>query len=278
MTLARSSHTDNIIIGAGELFIERYPTGSNEPSGGERYLGDSVSASLAITTERTTVDSGDGPVSRALVDIVRRVTRELRFTLHDASVANLGLFVIDDGKPGEDAAAATLAAQHELLGLQKDGWHQIGSTAALPGGLGAIPDDTTFEKSADGANWADASVATTRDDVVDATDILLDAPAGRLLPLKDQRIRLKAETAASATLDRTTAGADSKQIICALRYVEDARAGQGRNIYIRKCTLVASGEASIKSVETEQRFDFIAAAGDAGGGWPQIAIDGKPVE
>lgn len=49
-----------------------------------------------MTTERTQVYSGDGPVAERLIEIVRSITRSLSMALHDMSAENLALFVAGD--------------------------------------------------------------------------------------------------------------------------------------------------------------------------------------
>ena len=271
MTMARDGHTDNILIGAGELYLERYASGAAQPSGGERYLGDSVSAAIAVTTQRARVDSGDGPIARPLVDIVRSVERTLTFTLHDASVDNFGLYIMDDGAATADTAVK-VAAAHVVGPLDIGAWYQIGASAALPGGLGKLKTNTdiTVKKSTNGQGGGDAAVA--------GTDYELDPEAGRIRTIHSSATYLHLpEITAAALRERTKASSRASQIVCALRYIEDSRAGYGRNIYIRKCVLGPTGSAALKSPDTEQRFEFTAVAGAPGGDWPQIAIDGVPV-
>ena len=49
MTTAAARHTNNTIIGSGEVFLDLIEAGEYT---GERYLGDSIGASLTVATER----------------------------------------------------------------------------------------------------------------------------------------------------------------------------------------------------------------------------------
>ena len=86
MTVQREQHTNNVLIGAGEVYIKL------DGEAAERYLGDAVSASLGLTTEEATVFSGSGPVAQELERVTRTVTRQFTVTLHDMSPENLALF------------------------------------------------------------------------------------------------------------------------------------------------------------------------------------------
>ena len=91
MSLTTKNHTDNVIVGAGELYVDLLD--SNDDTTGERFLGDGVGASLSVATERVQVFSGTGPVARKLVDAVRSIERSFSVTLRDMSPENLALFV-----------------------------------------------------------------------------------------------------------------------------------------------------------------------------------------
>ena len=134
MSLATDRHTDNIVVGAGELYLDLLDDGGKLT--GERYLGDGVSASLSVTTERTQVFSGTGPVARQLVNAVRSLTRSMSITLHGMSPENLALFV---GAPGAgDVADAAAAVIDEALTVRQGRYYQLGVTPTKPTGIGAI--------------------------------------------------------------------------------------------------------------------------------------------
>ena len=102
MTTAREQQRDNIVIGAGEVYLDLVAAGGARA--GERYLGDAVSATLGIVTEETTVFSGTGPVAQELSRVVRQIARQFTLTLHDISMENLQLFVIGETTPVGAAA------------------------------------------------------------------------------------------------------------------------------------------------------------------------------
>ena len=128
MSVTRDKHTDNIVIGSGELYLDLLD--DDDAITGERYLGDGVSASLAVTTERTQVFSGSGPVARKLVDKVRSLTRSMSIALHDISPENLALFV---GAPEpDDVTDAAGAVTDEVLTVKKRRYYQLGVKTTKP--------------------------------------------------------------------------------------------------------------------------------------------------
>ena len=56
MSAAIDRHANNVVIGAGEFYIDLYD--ADDKLTGERYAGDTVAASLTVTTERATVVFG----------------------------------------------------------------------------------------------------------------------------------------------------------------------------------------------------------------------------
>ena len=158
--------TDNIVIGAGEVYLDLHEGGA---STGERYLGDAVGAALEITTEETTVFSGSGPVARELARIARSVTRTVTLTLHDLSLENLALFAV--GEMRRLNAAAPVSGEPAVL--RPGRWHQLGG-ADRPAGVLGLP------SPADKATAiAAVTVSTTAQTPVTATQAVA---AGQLRP------------------------------------------------------------------------------------------------
>ena len=276
MAVASEQHVNNIVVGAGEIFLDLLDADGNLQ--GERYLGDSVGMTLSITTERTTVWSGDGPVAVKLEDSVRTVERALGFVLHDASPENLALFALAD-MPAADiddgAVRVTGAAAYKIEDVVKGRWYQLGATAAAPWGVRAI------EAGAAGAVVTTAAAAPSQSNTIAAAAYVVDAP--------NARIFFKPSAAAPADGDDvwvhyTPAGAEGpvirtsaskREVLAALRYIEDPSAGKGRNVYARRVSVAPSGEAALKSRDTEVQMQFSGVVLEPGGGVPALVIDGR---
>lgn len=275
MATARETHTENVVLGAGEIFIDLYDS-DGSPTGAERYLGDSVGATIALTTERTTIQSGDGAVARDLVDVVRSVSRTLGITLHDSSIANWNLFIL--GEEAEQSIAATEAST-TISGMKPGMWYQLGQSAANPSGPGQI---NAIAKAKVKAGTTGANRTAMTDDS-EFAKLEFDLRTARVMlkeALSSNRVDLEFAYTPSAArkISQAKATAAASQITCALRYVEtDPIAGnQGRNVYARKCNLIPGGEAALKSRDTEQQLAFTANVLDPGSadGYPPLVIDG----
>ena len=121
MTLARERHENNVFLGAGEIYLDLLDADGDRS--GERYLGDSVSATIGITADEVTIQSGDGAVAQSLVQQQRSVARTLTIVLHDQSLENARLFF---GGDAVAAAAAAAAEQYDRVTVRKGRWYQLG--------------------------------------------------------------------------------------------------------------------------------------------------------
>ena len=275
MTTASERHTNNIVIGSGEVFIDLIKDGEYT---GERYLGDSASAALSVATERIQVFSGDGPTAQKLVDSVRQITHSFALTVRDVSAENLALFVAGD--TSQRAQAAT-AVTDETFQVRRGRWYQLGAPSATsPGGVTAIA-ETGFAVSV-GDDVAGAVAATA----IAATDAdanyAVDYARGRfqILPdapdIADGKYVAVDYTPAARDLAEVKVGAASA-IEGAFRYIESVAIpgrGKGRNFYARLCSIGGGGEFALKSRDGEQQIALTAEVQEPTDGWPRLLIDG----
>lgn len=292
MTVARDLHTDNIVLGAGEIYVDIL--GAGDALQGERYLGDSVGGTVSVTSERTTIQSGDGAVAQDLVDIVRSVSRTVGFTLHDISIENWRLFLI--GTEDSRQIAASAVTDEQYSNLKKGLWYQVGAGGESPGGVGPLKKsaktDFTGKTGSSGSTAAVIAWSTKLNTSgvreyfdFDGTSklasptLLIDVDAGRfqwLVADAAEGARLTYTPAEARTVKQAKATSEPEQLTCALRYIEDGT-GARRNVYVRKCNLVPSGEMALKARDTEQQMAFTAAVQAPPAGWPSITIDDLPL-
>ena len=275
MTAAPKQHVDNILIGAGEMFFDQFDAAGNKT--GERYLGDAVSASLAITTEETTVFSGTGSVARELSRVTRTITRAFSIVLHDMSLDNLGLFVVGD--VAADAISATAVADEEFK-VNVERWYQLGTTSSRPAGVnkvtgvtvvgGTIAANGDFTAAAGAGAWA-ANV-----------DYVVDADSGRIY-IKDTaktkvaNAGVQVDYTPAAQADRQQVKSATKQQRGVFRYIEDPADGEGRNFYVPDGLLSPGGESSLMDGRsTEQRATLAVACQEPGGDKAALYIDAQP--
>lgn len=286
--------TDNILIGAGEVYIDL--VGDNGEGTGERYLGDAVSATLEIATEETTVFSGSGPVAVELARIARSVTRTATLTLHDISLENLALFTV--GAVRQLDAAAAVADERAVL--RPGRWYQFSGAARPAGALGLV------QPANKAAAVAAATVATKANRPVSAVQgiaagrfgvgadeteqkgqFVVDYERARIywLPAGHELYEAKAgiEAGAEVGIDYTPDDAARpqvqgtlRQVIGAFRYIEDAAEGRGRNIYAPRCSIQPAGELTLlDGRSSEQQIRLAVSMLEPGGGEPALYIDGQ---
>ena len=275
MATARETHTENVLLGAGEIFIDVYE--NDAPTGAERYLGDSAGMTLSLTTERTTIQSGDGAVARDLVDVVRSVSRTLGFTLRDSSVANWNLFILGEEAQQEVSASEATTV---IAGIKPGMWYQLGQSAQNPSGPGAI-NAVVMGKVKAAASGGNRQAMSDTDEFAKLEFDLSTARVRLKEALSANRVDVEIAYTPSAarSIAQAKASAAASQITCAIRYVEvDGLAGGalGRNVYARKCNLIPGGESALKSRDTEQQLAFTATILDPGSddGYPPLVIDG----
>lgn len=280
MTVERARHSNNTVLGNGEVYIDVYAGNPSARTFKERYLGDSVGATLSVTSERTTIQSGDGAVAQDLVDIVRSTSRQFGFTLRDSSIENWNLFLLGAGTKAGIGARSSDGSQvaDETHGAVKKGQVVVlgfPKGVGNPMGIGKLSAKPTA-KDNNSAETA-ANVETDAEDIDPSSTLLVDLNTGLVTALKDFTDLKVTYTPGSgqAATKRAEATADATQIECALRYIEDdPAAGAGRNLYIPKCNLLPSGESAFKSRDTEQQMAFSATVLSPGAGLAALIIDG----
>ena len=67
------------------------------------------------------------------------------------------------------------------------------------------------------------------------------------------------------------------QLTAAVRYIEDAALGKGRDLYAPRCSLQPQGEAALKSRTQEHQLTLLATVLDPGGGVAPLTITGEDV-
>ena len=270
MSATTKKHTDNIVIGAGELYIDLLD--GDDGTAGERYLGDGVGASLSVTTERVQVFSGTGPVARKLVDAVRSINRSMSITLHDMSHDNLALFV--GATEVEDITDAVNQVTNEALAVRKGRWYQLGVKTDKPTGIGAI--DATAAKTV--VTDTDESSPTTYDA---GDDYTVDAERGRLYIVPGGDIAdgaaILVDYTPVAAIRKLVKTGDLKDIRAALRYIETPVAGKGRDYYAPLCSIGASGEIGLMNRDSEQQIQLTAEILEPGARKAALLIDGEAV-
>ena len=266
MSKATDRHTNNVIIGAGELYLDLLDDDGELT--GERFLGDGVSASLTVTTERTQVFSGTSPVAEKLVDAVRSIERSIAITVRDMSHENLALFV---GAPKvTEVTDAATAVVDEALTVNQGRWYQLGAKKTKPMGIGAI-DKTPAKFVVTSKPAGTTYTAGTDYDVEPERGRLYIVPGGDIT--NGGQILVDYTPLAGTRQAVKTGGL--KPIHAALRYIETPVAGKGRDYYARRCSVGAGGEMALMNRDAEQQITLSVVILEPPDGWPALIIDGE---
>lgn len=281
---------DNIVIGSGRLYAAALDA-EDKPLP-ERYLGDSVGASLAGGEgDRLQVFAGDGAdSSRKLVDRLLDVNRSMSLTLHDLSLANIALFVMGSVKKSGAVPEVAAASPEQFPACSKGDEFQLGTyvKGAPAGGYPSIQAATGADKI--GYLAADAGAALVTDAAVGkvlvepsmadwldneaATPAATDGKGGAdgagpevVVFLDTGRVRALQNFADGFRLSYTPVAAfdyvesSAEPVEAAVRYVEyEPRAGGGRSVYMAKASVVPNGEWPLKSRDTEQQLGLTCQA------------------
>lgn len=267
MTVQREQHTNNVLIGAGEVYLKL------EGESAERYLGDAVGATLGIATEEATVFSGSGPVAQELERVTRTVTRQFTVTLHDMSPENQALFVV--GEVGDDGSATAVTDEEFRVSPKRS--YQLGVSDANPAGRtrvsavavtgGTLADDGTFAAAAGNGAWAEG------------TDYDVDADVGRIYVYGTDKTGVDD---AAVQVDYTPAvqkrvSSKARAQRGAFRYIEQpAGGGKPRHYFAPECNIAPSGEAALlDGRNTEQQIALTIGVLEPGGALAALVIDGE---
>lgn len=272
---------DNIVIGAGRLYVAELD--ADENPGPERYLGDSVGASLTGGEgDRIQVFAGDGAdSSRKLVDKLLDVTRSMSLTLHDISLDNLALFVMGEKTTPSSNAAAVVDEQ--FPGCRTGDEFQLGTykggADAFAGGF-TLPKPVSSSAEITGKTGESGSTAIAKAAVLWApkqsepdenmtdgggTPVTAKGSTHKLRVFGDTgRVEILADdySAAGFRLSYTPTAekreyveSSTEPLEAAVRYVEyDPRNGAGRNVYMTKATVRPNGEWALKTRGQEQQL------------------------
>lgn len=147
-------------------------------------------------------------------------------------------------------------------------WYTLGQTDAEPGGYGPVQIGTGHKKGAAGTT-----------DAISGTDFTLDLDTGRVLShINDPKLQVGVKAPAAAiSRRRIDVSSAPSQLTAAVRYIEDAALGKGRDLYAPRCSLQPQGEAALKSRTQEHQLTLLATVLDPGGGVAPLTITGEDV-
>ena len=267
MTRTATRHTNNVIIGAGELYLDLFNARRRQD---RRALSRRRGRGRGSRSRprRRQFSLATGAVAQELARVIRQITREFGLTLRDMSMENMALFVIGDLADGKDVA-------DEVIAVEAGKSYQLGVSAGNPAGYsrvsgvmvtGGTVNGQGVYAAAGGANaWADG------------VDYRVEEDSGRIY-IEDTAKTAAAMAAIQAdykTAPRVQSA--TKQIRGAFRYVEDSASGEARNFYAPECLIRPTGDLTLlDGRNTEQQIGLTVAALKPDGELAALYIDGQP--
>ena len=282
MTVARKTHSNNIVAGAGEVKLAlRFADGTYD---GERYVGDSSAMSLAVTRNVVDIQSGDGATPRTIEEIVTSTERVFSLTLNDMNPDNLALFFQATVDEQTDDATEVV---DEVFKVNKGRWYILGQSSDVPLGIGAasqiVVSDSKDGNVVQGATPKVTTSVPTEDDdgnFKDSDDNNLDIVADlkrgtffvtpKAPNISDGDTIYVDYTPVAKTRKRFKSSTKSQQ--GALHYIEQSQDGAtGQDIYARLCSITANGELPFKDRNANQSLSLSLKVLVPSDGYPAIA-------
>lgn len=240
---APTDHVDNIVLGAGYIYFDRFDDNGNPT--GERYLGQTPSLSISASSESLEHMTSDGPIAEVDASVVTSVTREGSLTIDDISIENLALFLAGDIDYEDGGDADLTDVTQEFVTATRGLYYQLGE------GVGDFNiDDIDSVKSGDSN-----PVTLTADD-----DYEFHAATGRLYlkpggDAKDGE-KLTVEYSRNERIRTIVTTSDRVILRGALRFEADNSHGENFNLYISECDMAPDGSLEFKSRSDWQQIEF----------------------
>lgn len=254
---------DNIVLGRGKLYFQRFQPNTDLPIGGERFLGNCPSFSLSVETQelehfRSTEGLREKDLSVTLqVDVSGTVTTD------NIDLDNIAFFFFGEK---EVISQAALAAQVDNFTAQSGDWYQVGISATNPAGLRNV---TINSVTLDPGGVATVMTA--------GTDYIVDNDLGRVQVVAGGGITAGSEIAINYdvgehTHDLVISGTDL--IYGGMRFIAFNGVGRQTDYWMPKCAVRPNGEYNLLG-EDWQQFSFnleVLKLGDL----RNVYADGRP--
>lgn len=229
-------------VGAGKLYVAPFLPGTEILAGGELYLGNTPSITVASTYSDLPHYSADEK-ERLLDDhYTLQTDRNLTFTCDHISMVNWGIML--GNPPIDETTTAATAVAETIASVVFDRYYQLGTTALTPDGVGEVSNVVVM----DGV----ASVTAAGNFEVDLDHgriYILPAPVG-IIAGDDLDVTYDA-----ILQTRTLVVESGLPVEGALRYIADNRRGTNKDLYWPHVKLQPSGDFNLKS-ETWQTMQF----------------------
>ena len=255
---------DNIVLGRGKVYFDRFAQNTDVSLGGERFLGNCPSFGLSVETQelehyRSTEGLREKDLSVTLqIDVSGTVTTD------NIDLDNIAAFFFGEKQVTTQGA---LTGQTDTFVANKGRFYQLGTSLTNPGGLKNV-----------------AAVVVTKDPagtpvvLVENTDYTVDAALGRVQLLESGVTLANGDTieidynVGAHTHDLVVSGTDL--IYGSMRFLAFNGVGKQTDFFMPKVALRPNGEYNLLG-EDWQQFSFnleVLKLGDL----RNIYADGRP--
>lgn len=234
--------TNDYVLGRGKLYFDKFTDLETMALSGERYLGNTPSLNMTSTYQNLDHYSSDYGLREKDDSVTLQLDRAGNFTCDNITMENVAL--VFGTEPVTETQTPTTATAENLI-VKRGMYYQLGTSAAVPDGVGTISNLLVAD---------DAAVA-----IPAAANWEADLQRGRLHILENAAVILDGDTI-EATYD--TAGGTTQLVIDegtevegALRFIADNPKGTNKNYYWPRVKLTASGDYALKG-DTWQTMTF----------------------
>lgn len=244
MAFKDHQRAEEVVVGAGSLYIADVQ--ADGTPGPYKYLGDSEG--FSTNTETTQIEhwSGDGPVAEKIVDQTVQINQTANMVLNTMGVDNIALAMM--GIAGTRNQGADAAFEQVVTGAAGGDVINLGATSENPAGVKNISGVTV-----------DDGASTT---YVAGTDYEIDTDLGEIYIIPgggadgtDITITATVPEESFDSIASSNQGLGKK----ALKYIENASKGVGRDIYMPYCDVRPEGDTQWKSRDSIQQITLSAS-------------------
>ncbi len=239
----QAMNTRDYTIGRGQLFFNKFITGTTTPTG-ERYLGNSPTLTVTSTYQDLPHYTSDFLVREMDDNFTLQTDRGGTFSIDNASIENLGLMFGSD--PVAETATSATAQTETFTDVKLGYWYPLGVTTATPDGAGAV---------------TSVVVTSGATPVVEEDNYTVDLDTGRIHILFDALDIVEGD---DLTVTYNITGSDSllvieegEQVEGSLRFISANPKGTNKNYYWPYVRIQPTGDFAIKGEQWQvMSFNF----------------------
>ncbi len=264
--MMNQNNTGQYTLGRGRWLFDLFKPGTNTGTG-ERYLGNTPEASLAVSSEKLDHFFADSGIREKDLTVLLETSRSGSFTTDVISPENLAMYFMGDvskltnlGLTGHREAITSWARGRQF---------QIGNSDATPTGMRNLNNFKLYKAASatvvDLAQPLAGQVGV--DEVAMSGNYEIDLELGRLYIEPTASlvgdIKLLVETDVEAST-RTLVISQNDMLYGALRYISDNPVGDNQDYYWPKVALTPDGDYNLKGDEWQAigfTFDVLTMVG-----------------